>query len=225
MLKEIWDNLKGLYSLGVGMAITGRYLLSPVETIHYPRQVVADEIMESFRGPIQLTFGPKDPAQSRCISCQMCVKACPGHCLTVTKGETKSPVVWLYDFSYCCLCGACVETCPASALEFSHKVYLVAKSRAELSMDLLADLKSRALKKAESVKSELPGSAPTTQNLAAPGPKDSPVKAEATKTPLANSDPEPKAPTEARPPKKAAKADPLPSDATIESRPKNGSDQ
>jgi formate hydrogenlyase subunit 6/NADH:ubiquinone oxidoreductase subunit I len=80
----------------------------------------------------------------------MCVKACPGHCLTVTKGDEKTPVVWISDFSYCCLCGACVETCPTGALEFSHKVYLVVKDRKELAMDLLADLKSRAAKAAES---------------------------------------------------------------------------
>ncbi|MDR1606974.1 MAG: 4Fe-4S binding protein [Deltaproteobacteria bacterium] len=161
MLQAIWDNIKGLYSLLVGMSITGRYLLSPVETIHYPRQVVADEIMASFRGPIQLTKGKKDPAQTRCISCQMCVKACPGHCLSVTKGDTKAPAQWLYDFSYCCLCGACVETCPTGALEFSHKVYLVTLTREELILDLLADLQKRA--------AILPESQPVpTANLAPP---------------------------------------------------------
>ncbi|MDR2142443.1 MAG: 4Fe-4S binding protein [Deltaproteobacteria bacterium] len=160
MLKAIWDNIKGLYSLVVGLSITGRYLLSPVETIHYPRQVVDDEILASFRGPIQLTLGKKDPAQTRCVSCQMCVKACPGHCLKVTKGEAKAPVAWTYDFSYCCLCGACVESCPTGALEFSHKVYLVTVSREELIFDLLADLKKRAATRAE---------APTPTGSAATG--------------------------------------------------------
>jgi NADH-quinone oxidoreductase subunit I len=120
--------------------------LSPVETIHYPRKVVDDEILTSFRGPIRLTLGKKNPPDTRCVSCQMCVKACPGGCLTVTKGDTKAPVTWLYDFSYCCLCGACVETCPAGALEFSHKVYWVTLSREDLILDLLGDLKTRAKK-------------------------------------------------------------------------------
>jgi NADH-quinone oxidoreductase subunit I len=159
MLKAIWDNIKGLYSLVVGLSITGRYLLSPVETIHYPRQVVDDEIMASFRGPLQLTAGKKDPAETRCVSCQMCVKACPGGCLTVAKGDSKSPVVWRYDFSYCCLCGACEETCPTGALEFSHKVYLVTRTRQELVLDLLADLKSRAAKAAAAYEAALADSA------------------------------------------------------------------
>ncbi|MDR1394553.1 MAG: 4Fe-4S binding protein [Deltaproteobacteria bacterium] len=143
MLKAIWDNLKGLWSLAVGLSITGRFLVSPKLTVHYPRQVVDDESLASFRGPLELARGKKDPAQTRCISCQMCVKACPGHCLTVTKGSSKAPLIWLYDFSLCCLCGACVETCPAGALQFSHKVYLVTRTRRELILDLLADLKER----------------------------------------------------------------------------------
>jgi NADH-quinone oxidoreductase subunit I len=148
MLKAIWDNIKGLYSLLVGLSITGRYLVSPRKTIHYPRQVVEDEILASFRGPLELTRGKKEPDQTRCISCQMCVRACPGRCLTVVKGDTKAPSRWIYDFSLCCLCGACVEACPAGALAFSHKVYLVATSREELKLDLLADLKARTEKEA-----------------------------------------------------------------------------
>ncbi|MDR2442817.1 MAG: 4Fe-4S binding protein [Deltaproteobacteria bacterium] len=145
MLKAIIDNIKGLYSLLVGLSITGRFLLSPRQTVHYPRKVIEPENMASYRGPLELVPGDPDPAQSRCISCQMCVRACPGHCLTVTKGASgKSPEVWLYDFTLCCLCAACVESCPTGAIRFSHKVYLVADSREALHLDLLGQLKSSA---------------------------------------------------------------------------------
>ncbi|MDR2387924.1 MAG: 4Fe-4S binding protein [Deltaproteobacteria bacterium] len=144
MIKAIIDNLKGLYSLLVGLSITGRFFLSPQKTTHYPRQVDHPETLKSYRGPLELV--PADrTGQSKCISCQMCVKACPGHCLTVTKGDQgKAPKVYLYDFSLCCLCAACVESCPTGAIRFSHKVYLVATSRQELRLDLLADLLARA---------------------------------------------------------------------------------
>ncbi|MDR1578553.1 MAG: 4Fe-4S binding protein [Deltaproteobacteria bacterium] len=175
MLKAIWDNIKGLYSLLVGMSITGRYLLSPVETIHFPRQVVDDEIMASFRGPIQLTLGKKDPTQTRCISCQMCAKACPGHCLTVTKGDAKAPIQWLYDFSYCCLCGACVETCPTGALEFSHKVYLVTVSRQELILDLLSDLKTRGTQLGNQIVPPVPPAAKEASPSVAPASPSAPA--------------------------------------------------
>ncbi|MDR2460035.1 MAG: 4Fe-4S binding protein [Deltaproteobacteria bacterium] len=144
MFRAIWDNIKGIYSLLVGMAVTWDFFFSPRYTIHYPRKVVERENLENYRGPLELTRGKKEQDQTRCISCQLCVKACPGHCLKVTKGkESKSPESWLYDFSLCCLCGACVEVCPTGALAFSHKVYMVTTTREALILDLLKDLKER----------------------------------------------------------------------------------
>ncbi|MDR1546726.1 MAG: 4Fe-4S binding protein [Deltaproteobacteria bacterium] len=161
MLRAIIDNLKGLYSLLVGLSITGRFLLSPQRTVHYPRQVVAPESLASFRGPLELVPSADDPAKTRCISCQMCVRACPDNCLKVVKGEGgKAPAVWVYDFSLCCLCAACVEACPASALRFSHKVYLTALTRDELKLDLLADLKARAAKAAGGADARPPAQPP-----------------------------------------------------------------
>jgi NADH-quinone oxidoreductase subunit I len=145
MIKALIDNIKGLWSLVVGLSITGKFLVSPRLTVHYPRQVVDPEILASYRGPLELVPGQGDPAQTRCVSCQLCVRACPGHCLTVTKGAGgKAPSVYKYDFTLCCLCAACVESCPHGAIRFSHKVYLVADSRGALRLDLLADLQARA---------------------------------------------------------------------------------
>ncbi|MDR1038674.1 MAG: 4Fe-4S dicluster domain-containing protein [Deltaproteobacteria bacterium] len=144
MISAIWDNLKGLYSLLVGMCVTARYFFSPQKTIHYPRKTVDPEDLAAYRGPLELTRGKDDESRTRCISCQMCAKGCPGNCITVVKGtEGKLPSKWLYDFSLCCLCGACVEVCPASAIDFSHRLYLVTTSREELVMDLLKELRER----------------------------------------------------------------------------------
>jgi NADH-quinone oxidoreductase subunit I len=145
MIRAIWDNIKGIYSLLVGMSITFNFLLSPQKTVHYPRKVVDSETLSSYRGPVELVAGPM--WQTKCISCQMCVRACPDNCLKVVKAEGgKAPKLWEYDFALCCLCGACVESCPAGAIRFSHKVYLVARTREELKLDLLADLKERKIK-------------------------------------------------------------------------------
>ncbi|MDR2354154.1 MAG: 4Fe-4S dicluster domain-containing protein [Deltaproteobacteria bacterium] len=144
MIRAIWENLKGLYTLLVGLKITLVFLFSPRKTVHYPRKVVEPENVQNYRGPLELTRGKDDAGATRCISCQMCSKACPGNCITVVKGkEGKTPSEWKYDFSYCCLCGACVETCPTGALAFSHRVYLVTTSREELVLDLLKDLETR----------------------------------------------------------------------------------
>jgi NADH-quinone oxidoreductase subunit I len=145
MISAIWDNLKGLYSLLVGMYVTGRYFFFPQKTVHYPRKTVEPENLASYRGPLELTRGKTDESKTRCISCQMCAKAGPGGCITVVKGaESKAPSSWHYDFTLCCLCGACVEVCPTAAIAFSHRLYLVATSREELILDLLKDLETRA---------------------------------------------------------------------------------
>jgi NADH-quinone oxidoreductase subunit I len=144
MIRAIWENIKGLYSLLVGMYVTAGFFFEPRNTIHYPRKVVEKENVINYRGPLELTRGKTDPGQTRCISCQMCVKACPGHCIKVVKGkDSKAPSEWKYDFTLCCLCGACVEVCPTSAIDFSHRVYMVATSREQMNLDLLEDLKKR----------------------------------------------------------------------------------
>jgi NADH-quinone oxidoreductase subunit I len=144
MINAIWDNLKGLYSLLVGMYVTGRYFFAPQKTVHYPRQTVEPEDLAAYRGPLELTRGKGDESKTRCISCQMCSKGCPGNCITVVKGtEGKAPSTWLYDFTLCCLCGACVEVCPTAAIDFSHRLYLVSTSREALILDLLKDLQER----------------------------------------------------------------------------------
>jgi NADH-quinone oxidoreductase subunit I len=143
MIRAIIDNIRGLYSLLIGLSITGRFFFSPNNTTHYPRQVDDPECLKSYRGPLEL-IPADETGRSKCVSCQMCVRACPGHCLTVVKGEGKAPKAYLYDFTLCCLCAACVEACPAGAIRFSHKVYLVARSREELRLDLLADLEARS---------------------------------------------------------------------------------
>ncbi|MDR1050767.1 MAG: 4Fe-4S binding protein [Deltaproteobacteria bacterium] len=143
MIKAVVDNLKGLWSLVVGLSVTGRFFLSPQKTVHFPRDVVGPEILESFRGPLELVPAD-DQGGSKCISCQMCARACPGDCITVVKGDAgKAPKEYKYDFTLCCLCAACVESCPAGAIRFSHRVYMVARSREELRLDLLADLRER----------------------------------------------------------------------------------
>ena len=144
MIRAIWENIKGIYSLLVGMYVTAGFFFDPRKTVHYPRKVVEPENGANYRGPLELTRGKTDPGQTRCISCQMCAKACPGHCITVVKGkESKAPSEWRYDFTLCCLCGACVEVCPTAAIDLSHSVYMVATTREALHLDLLEDLQKR----------------------------------------------------------------------------------
>lgn len=149
-MKFIATTLQKVWSLLTGLFITGRYFCSPRLTVRYPRQTIEPEILRSYRGPLELIGLDNDPATPRCISCMMCVAACPSNCISIVKspapkltpeeeqamaeakerGEKvkrpsgpKYPASYIYDFSLCSLCACCVESCPANAIRFSHYIY------------------------------------------------------------------------------------------------------
>lgn len=171
VIKKIWDDVASLWSLIVGLKVTGKNFVDKNVTLHYPRETVTSGQLEGFRGPLELIGKPKDPAKPKCISCMMCVTACPSKCITVVKSKApkpteaelqamkeaeergekvvkpkapKEPAKFLYDFSLCSLCGSCVENCPAKSLRYSSNVYLTVTDRKELKMDLLARLAAQA---------------------------------------------------------------------------------
>jgi NADH-quinone oxidoreductase subunit I len=159
------------WSLIVGLKITGKYFCKPLITVHYPREVLDDENLETYGGHVELIGKPKDPAMPKCISCMMCVTNCPSKCLTVVKSKPpkptaeeeaamkaaeeagekvvkpkapKNPAKFTYDYTLCSLCGTCIDNCPAKSLKFSNNIYWVATSRKEMKIDLLARLKEQA---------------------------------------------------------------------------------
>lgn len=179
------------WSLMVGLKITGKYFCKPLITVHYPRQVIDDENLNTYGGHVELIGKPKDPAMPKCISCMMCVTNCPSKCLKVVKqkapkptpeqeaamaaakeaGEKvkkpkapKNPAKFTYDYTLCSLCGTCIDNCPAKSLRFSNNVYWVATSRKDMNIDLLARLKEQA--------SELSVAAPKTEAVAAEAEKE-----------------------------------------------------
>ncbi|MDL2210217.1 4Fe-4S binding protein [Desulfovibrio sp. OttesenSCG-928-O18] len=192
------DTAKGLWSLIVGLHITGRYALSSKKTVRYPFTVVEKAATDSFRGPIELVGLPKDPATPKCISCMLCVQACPSGCISVKKspapvmtpqqqkefdeatarGENpkkpaapRNPAAYTYDFTYCSLCACCVEACPVNSIKFSNELYLAGTRREDFNIDLLARLKRVAAKEA------------AEKAAAAPAPKTEEVPQAPTSTP------------------------------------------
>ena len=155
-LKQIWDEVAGLWSLVVGLKVTGSYFFKPQVTIHYPRRTVDNLV--SFRGPIELAPNPDDPERPRCIACMTCVTVCPGKCISVEKQKAekaggkgpdedgdkaapkkapRGPSRFVYDYTLCSLCGLCVENCPVHALRFSNRAYLAGMDREAFVFDLL----------------------------------------------------------------------------------------
>ncbi len=149
---EIVEAIKGLYSLAVGMGVTGRYAFKPQVTVHYPRKTVDN--IATYSGHVELLPGAKNPSGTDCIVCGTCARNCPSGCLDVQVLELmeenpdpeKKPKkikklnALMYDYSYCSLCGQCVENCPVTALGFSHHVYWAEFDRKDIKMDLVARL-------------------------------------------------------------------------------------
>lgn len=171
--KHLIQPIVDLWSLIVGLAVTGKFFCGKQVTVHYPRQVVKNVDLVDFRGHVEMIPNPKDPAKSKCIACGMCAMYCPSNCLTVVKpkppkptpeeqkameeakarGEKpkepkapREPVSFTYDYTLCSLCATCVENCPAGALRFSNDIYLAGTSRKDFFYDLLARLKEQAEK-------------------------------------------------------------------------------
>ncbi|SKA69380.1 4Fe-4S dicluster domain-containing protein [Desulfobaculum bizertense] len=171
--KQIGQTLKGLWSLAVGLKVTGKNYVSPQLTVHYPRETVDN--IDSYHGHIELVGKPKDPGVPRCICCMLCVTSCPSSCITVVRkkepkpepapetdapaemlGEVKkkktppagkpakTPSRWRVNYNLCSLCGTCVEVCPVKSIRFSSEAYLAGFSREEFDFDLLERLRRQA---------------------------------------------------------------------------------
>ncbi|MCK4388768.1 MAG: 4Fe-4S binding protein [Desulfobacterales bacterium] len=168
-LRESWQNIVDLWSLIVGLKVTGKYFCYRHRTVHYPRKTVDN--INTFRGPLELVPKSKDPTKPKCIVCMMCATNCPCGAITLVKkkapkptpeelkaeeeakarGEKvkkkkapKEPARFIQDFSLCSLCGICVENCPVGSIRFSNDVYFAVTRREDLALDLLARLRERA---------------------------------------------------------------------------------
>ncbi|THB68861.1 MAG: 4Fe-4S dicluster domain-containing protein [Desulfovibrio sp.] len=154
-----WTNLKDLWSLIVGLRVTGSNFIKPVRTTFYPRETVAGEDFAPYRGHIELVGKPKDPATPKCVVCMMCAKVCPSGCITLKKAKApeakegeekpkapKTPSSFNLNYNLCSLCGLCVQACPAKSLRHSNNVYLAGFERADFEFDLMARLRNQAAK-------------------------------------------------------------------------------
>ena len=173
-MSGIFDKIGSLWSLLVGLKITGREFTRPQITVHYPRRAV--DTLPTYRGHIELVGKPKQPEVPRCITCMLCASVCPSSCIRIKKAKppppekaaptppahangplveperapppkkkvVKTPGVFTLDYTLCSLCGLCVQSCPVDALRFSTDVYLAGFTREEFHYDLMARLKAQA---------------------------------------------------------------------------------
>ncbi len=110
---------RGAWATVSGMMITLKYMFKPSITVHYPTEKLVP--FEKFRGA--LLFDPET-----CISCNLCVKACPSNCIqlenaTNETGKKVAKVAWYsIDFGKCNFCRLCEESCPTKPKSVWHSL-------------------------------------------------------------------------------------------------------
>ncbi|MEK7382420.1 MAG: NADH-quinone oxidoreductase subunit I [Elusimicrobiota bacterium] len=104
-------------ALAAGHLITLKYMLKPSITVHYPTEKLVP--YERFRGTLLFDAGT-------CISCNLCVKACPSSCIALENatneaGKKVAKVAWYsIDFGKCNFCRLCEESCPTKPKSVWH---------------------------------------------------------------------------------------------------------
>ena len=106
-------------AIAQGHWITLRYMFKPAVTIHYPDEKLVP--FEKFRGALLFDA-------NTCISCNLCVKACPSNCIqlenaTNETGKKVAKVAWYsIDFGKCNFCRLCEEACPTKPKSVWHSL-------------------------------------------------------------------------------------------------------
>lgn len=139
--------LRTLRSTAIGMGITLKNLFRPTITINYPDE--QPDVPLGYRGiPVLLS---DDEGNLKCVSCELCVRACPVSCIELQshRGPDRKKVLDVYniDSTWCMYCGLCVEACPFDALAMSDQFELAAYDLPSLvyNKDQLAEIGRRAI--------------------------------------------------------------------------------
>lgn len=99
-----------------GLKITLKHMFQPAITVQYPYEKLT--LSDHYRGA--LAFHPEI-----CISCEMCVRACPSACISLeakrNEETKKKDLAWYQiDFGKCNYCRLCEEICPTKPKSVHH---------------------------------------------------------------------------------------------------------
>ncbi len=110
-VREIRDTM---WSILVGMRITGKYMGKRPVTQQYPDERWS--LPDRFRG-----FVHNDVP--RCTACKLCAKDCPVDCIYIEiegKGKERQMTRYAIDYNKCIWCSLCTEHCPTNCITMSH---------------------------------------------------------------------------------------------------------
>ncbi len=125
------DIYTSLYSIFVGLKITGSHLFEKKVTLQYPER---DHPLRDGTMPMNAR-NRLYVDMERCDGCGTCARACPVNCIDVElvkvtpgdvipmfyDGTPRKTWVTKYniDFAKCCFCSLCTEACPTDAVQMT----------------------------------------------------------------------------------------------------------
>ena len=126
--------IAGIKTTAQGLKITGAYLGKNLKSrgddvfaLQYP-----DEKLEIDKVTHR---GIHEYDVDRCISCQLCAKACPVDCIyieSVGKGKPAIMTRFEIDYSKCLFCSLCVPPCPSECIVLGENYSLPGHSRDDM---------------------------------------------------------------------------------------------
>lgn len=140
IIKYLKDVAQGIWSLIVGMKVTGSYFVRPstIVTQKYPDNRKDLVMFERFKGEVVMPHNENN--EHKCTGCGICEINCPNGTIEVisktivTEEGKKKRIIdkHIYRLGMCTFCGLCVKTCPSDALAFSQEFEHAVFSRNQL---------------------------------------------------------------------------------------------
>jgi len=114
-----------------GLGYSFRKMREPLYTMEYPEEQWYPP--DGFRGRPVLV---EEEGKPRCVSCNLCAKACPPLAISMTSRDMggykeREPAMFEINMLRCIYCGFCEEVCPEEAIVMSKEYDLTFQSREE----------------------------------------------------------------------------------------------
>ena len=140
LINYIADIFKGIWTLLVGLKITGKYFFTPWKNVtqQYPENRDTLKMFDRFRGEVIM---PHDESnEHRCTGCGICELNCPNGSIEIIskfivneEGKKKKVIdKHIYHLGMCTLCNLCVKSCPSDAIVMGQKFEHATWDRASL---------------------------------------------------------------------------------------------
>ena len=132
--KDFFNSMM-LTELFKGMALTGKYMFKPKNTVNYPFEKFPQSVR--FRGLHALRRYPN--GEERCIACKLCEAICPAQAITIEAEPradgSRRTTRYDIDMVKCIYCGLCQEACPVDAIVEGPNLEFATETREELYYD------------------------------------------------------------------------------------------